>query len=88
VSWPLPEDLDAAGLEARLFRRTDEGVRSDRPEPNWLEVHHEHKRGKHVTLQLLHLEYKTIYPDGWGYTQFWPLRKIATPGSRARLCHR
>jgi transposase len=70
LSWPLPEELDAAGLEARLFRRTDEGVQSDRPEPNWLEVHHEHKRGKHVTLQLLHLEYKAIYPDGWGYTQF------------------
>src|SRR6266508_4620899 len=70
LSWPLPKDLDAAGLEARLFKRTDEGVRTDRPEPNWLEVHHEHKRGKHVTLQLLHLEYKAIYPDGWGYTQF------------------
>ena len=55
VSWPLPEELDAGALEARLFTRSDEGVRSDRPEPNWLEVHHEHKRGKHVTLQLLHL---------------------------------
>lgn len=70
LSWPLPEDLDAAGLEARLFRRTDEGVRSDRPEPNWLEVHHEHKRGKHVTLQLLHLEYKAVHPEGLSYTQF------------------
>ena len=70
VSWPLPDDLDAAGLEARLFTRTDDGVRSDRPEPNWLDVHHEYKRGKHVTLQLLHLEYKASYPDGWGYTQF------------------
>ena len=28
------------------------------------------ERGKHVTLQLLHLEYKAIYPEGWGYTQF------------------
>ena len=27
------------------------------PEPDWLEVHREQKRGKHVTLQLLHLEY-------------------------------
>jgi predicted transcriptional regulator len=25
LSWPLPKDLDAAGLEARLFKRTDEG---------------------------------------------------------------
>jgi predicted transcriptional regulator len=26
LSWPLPEDLDAAGLEARLFKRIDEAV--------------------------------------------------------------
>src|SRR5438876_3411427 len=70
LKWPLPEHLDEAVIEARLFKRTDEGVRSDRPEPYWLEVHHEHKRGKHVTLQLLHLEYKQAHPDGWGYTQF------------------
>jgi transposase len=70
LSWPLPEHMDAAAIEARLFKRTDEGVRSDRPEPDWLDVHREHKRGKHVTLQLLHLEYKQAHPDGWGYTQF------------------
>ena len=33
-------------------------------------MHREHKRGKHVTMQLLHLEYKAAHPDGWGYTQF------------------
>jgi transposase len=70
LSWPLPEQLDDAAVEARLFRRSEEANRSGRPEPNWLEVHREHKRGKHVTLQLLHLEYKAIHPDGWGYTQF------------------
>jgi transposase len=70
VSWPLPENLDAAELEARLFKRSAEANRSGRPEPDWLEVRREHKRGKHVTLQLLHLEYKQAHPDGWGYTQF------------------
>jgi transposase len=70
LSWPLPEDLDAATLEERLFRRSAEASRPGRPEPNWLEVHREHKRGKHVTLQLLWLEYKQAHPDGWGYTQF------------------
>ena len=70
LSWPLPEDLDDAAIEARLFQRSEEANRSGRPEPNWLEVHREHKRGKHVTLQLLHLEYKAAHPDGWGYTQF------------------
>ena len=62
LKWPLPEHLDEAVIEARLFKHTDEGVRSDRPEPDWLQVHHEHKRGKHVTLQLLHLEYKQAIP--------------------------
>jgi transposase len=90
VGWPLPEDLDAAELEARLFKRLDEGVRSDRPEPNWLEVHHEHKRGKHVTLQLLHLEYKQAYPDGWGYTQLCAHhhRWLGRPRSRAGVLRR
>ncbi len=72
LSWPLPEDLDAAGLEARLFKRSAEAYRPDRPEPDWLEVHREHKRGKDVTLQLLWLEYKQAHPDGWGYTRSSP----------------
>ena len=70
VSWPLPEELDAAALEARLFRRGEDEYRPGRPEPDWREVHRERTRGKHVTLQLLHLEYKRDHPDGWGYTQF------------------
>jgi transposase len=70
LSWPLPEDLDDAGLEARLFTRSEEELRPGRPEPNWLEVHRERKRGKHVTLQLLHLEYKAAHPEGLSYTQF------------------
>jgi transposase len=70
VIWPLPDDLDAVTLEARLFQRDAETYRPGRPEPDWLEVHRERKRGKHVTLQLLWLEYRQVYPNGWGYTQF------------------
>jgi transposase len=70
LRWPLPENLDAAELEARLFTRDEDANRPGRPEPDWSEVRREHKRGKHVTLQLLHLEYKQAHPDGWGYTQF------------------
>ena len=33
-------------------------------------MHRERKRGKHVTLQLLHLEYKAVHPEGLSYTQF------------------
>ncbi len=70
LSWPLPDDLDNAAIEARLFTRSEEELRPGRPEPDWLEVHRDHKRGKHVTLQLLHLEYKAVHPEGLSYTQF------------------
>ena len=70
LSWPLPDDLDAVALDERLFNRDVDTYRPGRPEPDWLEVHRERKHGKHVTLQLLWLEYRQAHPDGWGYTQF------------------
>jgi transposase len=70
LCWPLPEELDASELEARLFTRDEDANRPGRPAPDWHAVRREHKRGKHVTLQLLWLEYKQAHPDGWGYTQF------------------
>jgi hypothetical protein len=46
--------MDARGspdsIKARRFTRTEEELRPGRPEPNWLKVHRERKRGKHVTL--------------------------------------
>ena len=101
LSWPLPENLDSAAIEGRLFKRSADEYRPGRPEPNWLEVHREHKRGKHVTLQLLHLEYKAVHPEGLSYTQFcvhyrrWRARQdVVMPGVRrwrahvCRLCGR
>src|SRR5215831_8277824 len=70
LSWPLPDDVDAVALDERLFKRDVDAYRPGRPEPDWLEVHRERKHGKHVTLQLLWLEYRQGHPDGWGYTQF------------------
>ena len=49
---------------------TEEELRPGRPEPDWLEVHCQRKRGKHVTLQLLRLEYKAVHPEGLSCTQF------------------
>jgi len=70
LSWPLPDDLDGLALEERLFKRSEEELQQGRPEPDWLEVHRQRKRGKHVTLQLLWLEYKAANPAGLSYTQF------------------
>ena len=35
LSWPLPDELDDAAIEALLFKRSEEELRPGRPEPNW-----------------------------------------------------
>src|SRR5262249_38689779 len=61
LSWPLPGDLDAVALEARLFPSMAESPPT-RPEPDWREVHRELKRKRQVTLQLLWLEFRATTP--------------------------
>ena len=71
LSWPLPENLDDAGLEKRLFVPREE-YGAQRPLPDWSWVHRELRR-KHVTLLLLWEEYKSEHPDGYQYSQFCEL---------------
>jgi len=68
MSWPLPEGIDEAALEAALYPGNT-GKSRRRPEPDWAHIHRELRR-KGVTLQLLWLEYKEQYPDGYQYSQF------------------
>lgn len=68
LSWPLPEDLTEAELDARLFPPTISGS-EPRPEPDWAAVHRELQR-KGVTLNLLWQEYKAVQPEGYQYSQF------------------
>lgn len=68
LKWPLPGDLDDAGLEALLYPPVVPSVVT-RPVPDWGRVHKELRR-KSVTLQLLWLEYREAHPDGYGYSQF------------------
>src|SRR3990172_5009024 len=69
LGWPLPEGMDDAALEARLFAKPEPPPSASRPLPDWRTVHRE-LRKKGVTLQLLHMEYKAEHPDGYEYTQF------------------
>jgi len=69
LSWPLPEGIDDAELEARLFVQAATLQGLTRPQPEWAEVHREARR-KGVTLQLLWVEYKRRHPNGYQYTQF------------------
>jgi transposase len=82
----LPEDLDAVALDERLFKREVDTYRPGRPESDWLEVHRERKRAKHVTLQRMWLEYSEAHPDGWGYTQFC-IHAAAHDSRKSRACN-
>lgn len=73
LSWPLPEPLSDAVLEARLYttRGTKCGHRRH-VEPDWAMLHRELKR-KHVTLSILWDEYIAQHPDGYRYSRFCEL---------------
>jgi transposase len=69
LSWPLPDELDDARLEACLFQRVHDLVGVPRPLPDLAWLHQELKRPG-VTLQRLWLEYLDAHPDGYRYSQF------------------
>jgi transposase len=73
LSWPLPDAMTDAALEARLFAAagTKQGHRR-RAEPDWAAIHRELKR-KHVTLSILWDEYIACDPDGYRYSRFCEL---------------
>ena len=68
LSWPLPEALDEAALEARLLRRA-RAPTDPRPQPDPAYIHRELKRAG-VTLHLLWVEYLEVHPSGYRYSQF------------------
>ena len=69
LSWPLPDDMDDAALEARVFARPAVRSARDRVVPDWSQLHQELKKPG-VTLSLLWLEYRARHPAGYGYSQF------------------
>ena len=75
LTWPLPDDLTDAELEARLFAKAGNGGRQGHRrvgEPDWAAVHRELKR-KHVTLSILWEEYIAAEPGGYRYSRFCEL---------------
>src|SRR5213083_1803906 len=73
LSWPLPEELTDAALEAKLFADagTKQGHRRQ-VEPDWTAIHRELKR-KHVTLSILWDEYIERHSQGYRYSRFCEL---------------
>lgn len=68
LSWPLPDGLDAAALERRLFATTHHLPAVGRPLPDWATVHQERKR-KGVPVFLGWQEYTAATPEGLQYSQ-------------------
>lgn len=66
IGWPLPAELDEAGLIARLYQRA---VPARQPSIDFSQVHCELKRPG-VTRDLLWQEYKAREPQGLQYTAF------------------
>ena len=89
LSWPLPESVDDTDLERRLFPAPPSS-RTDRPLPDWSEVHRELRR-KSVTLSLLWQEYKERHPESAGRPALgkagsparWPTAPAATATVRS-----
>jgi transposase len=69
LSWPLPEGLDEATLEALLFPPPAAQGTLAHLAPDWASVHQELQR-KGVTLLLLWQEYKAREPAGFQYSWF------------------
>ena len=73
LSWPLPPELDSGALERLLFPLSPSEVPIlGRPLPDWTQVHRDLRR-KGVTLSLLWEEYRSAYPQGYGYSWFCDL---------------
>ena len=68
LSWPLPEGMDDAALEAMLFPKGPAPAKV-RPQPDFQTIHRELRRPG-VTLMLLWFEYKERHSDGYAYSQF------------------
>ena len=68
LSWPISEDMDDAKLYQILYPLNSTPV-SRKSEPDYQQIYEELK-SPHVNLKLLWTEYKSIHPDGLGYSQF------------------
>jgi transposase len=84
ITWPVPEAIDDAELERRLFPVPCETA-PPRAVIDWRKVHTEMKR-RSVTLVLLWEEYRAEQADGYGYSRFCDLygewRKTVSPTMR------
>jgi transposase len=69
LGWPIPDEIDDAELERRLFPPPEVRSSTSRTEPDWSYNHAELKR-RGVTLALLWQEYRAEHAQGYAYSWF------------------
>jgi transposase len=72
LRWPLTEEWDDGRIERELFGRPQQpsAPPSPRPLPDFASIHDQLRQHRHLTLQLLWVEYRQAHPDGYGYSHF------------------
>ena len=71
IGWPIPDAIDDAELERRLFPAHANASPTRLP-PDWSHIHKELQR-RSMTLQLVWEEYRGEQPEGFGYSRFCEL---------------
>lgn len=73
ISYPVPDNLSDELLGDLLFPKVEKKIKN-RPLPDWPLIQKELSK-KGVTLELLWMEYRESYPDGYGLSRFYALHK-------------
>ncbi len=85
ITWPVPEAIDDAELERRLFPVPGDETALPRAAIDWRKVHAGMKRPS-VTLVLLWQEYRAEQADGYGYSRFCDLYSEWRKTISATMC--
>jgi hypothetical protein len=72
LRWPLTEEWDDDRIERELFgkRNQPSTPHLQRTPPDFPSIHDQLRQHRHLTLQLLWVEYRQAHPDGYGYSHF------------------
>ena len=73
ITWPLPDGWDDAKLETALFPVAEPTAPAQKTAPDFVAIHEQLRRHRHVTLRLLWEEYQQHTPYGYGYSRFCEL---------------
>ena len=72
ITWPLPEQMTEAELQAQVYPSSGPPKREQKT-PDWNVVHQELAQHRSLTLAVLWEEYNEQYPNGYSYPRYCQL---------------